>query len=73
MENDDKKFEFYPEGTLIPMPEPISLRDYFAAAALTSIPGSWIPDNKTKEELAASLAQALYMIADAMLKEREKT
>ena len=51
----------------------MSLRDYFAAAALTGHlatlnPGSWGDD----QSLAEDAAKGAYLVADAMLAERAK-
>ena len=44
----------------------LSLRDYFAAAALSSMGLVWFPQDKDLE-----VAKAAYRYADAMLKERD--
>jgi hypothetical protein len=49
----------------------MSLRDYFAAAALTGFCGN--TDLDTREEKAAAFANDAYAFADAMLAERLKT
>jgi hypothetical protein len=47
----------------------MTLRDYFAAAALTGCLASWNTDHPLNIEIAADYA---YRQADAMLAEREK-
>ena len=53
----------------------MSLRDYFAAAAITSLYASsaGTPIDMGADELRKMAAQAAYATADAMLAEREKT
>jgi hypothetical protein len=52
----------------------MSLRDYFAAAAMSSLLLTpWYEDEeKTYDEMAPHLANDAYIIADAMLAERNK-
>ena len=54
--------------TFTPMPQAISLRDYFAAQYLASplAMGEWEGGGEPQ------VARTAYKIADAMLKEREK-
>lgn len=56
--------------TLIPeeVPEPATLRDQFAMAALTGALASGIVEARAREHLA----RACYELADAMLAERER-
>jgi hypothetical protein len=49
----------------------LSLRDYFAAAALQSIPlRAWEKDGKVPDDIFAKWAHAAYATADAMLRAR---
>lgn len=55
----------------------MSLRDYFAAAALQGFVRSWsesamIPDDDLRHKLFPSFTRAAYEVADAMLTERER-
>jgi hypothetical protein len=52
----------------------MSLRDYFAAAAMSSLLLTpWYADEeKTYNEMAPHLADDAYIIADAMMKAREE-
>lgn len=49
----------------------LSIRDYFAAAALTGYMSS-MPNNVEPTEFKSSIARDVYEIADAMLAERER-
>lgn len=48
----------------------MSLRDWFAGMALQTLTPKWSPDTTT---IPSGLALYAYEIADAMLKEREKS
>ena len=48
----------------------MTLRDYFAAKALSTIQVEFT--NTTLTKLAAEIAQASYLVADAMITERSK-
>jgi hypothetical protein len=50
----------------------MSLRDYFAAAALTGLLADSRGASVSGEALAVKLGEAAYLAADAMLKERSK-
>ena len=52
--------------------EGMSLRDYFAAAALQGWLASWPESGVHNIESTKKLASSCYAIADAMLKERSK-
>jgi hypothetical protein len=57
--------------------EGMSLRDYFAAAALQGILAGWkgLPVNEIADGImgGARVSKAAYVYADAMLAEREKS
>ena len=57
--------------TLYEHSEGMTLRDYFAARALSQINPANIPAYKWEDHLAV-VAEAAYECADAMLKERNK-
>jgi hypothetical protein len=65
-------------GPAFPCSEPnseqhgMSLRDYFAAAALTGLLADSRGASVSGEALAVKLGEAAYLAADAMLKERSK-
>jgi hypothetical protein len=50
----------------------ISLRDYFAAAALQGLMDGWLCTSKDDGITHLHFAQSAYMFADAMLKQREE-
>lgn len=53
--------------------EGMTLRDYFAAAAVTGLmTRSWEIENKTGSEIMKTWAASAYAVADYMLAEREK-
>lgn len=68
-----------PEGPPVPLPGDthagMSLRDYFAAKAMTGLVGKYelgSPLRHSAEERLAALAHVSYAIADAMIAERSK-
>ncbi len=50
----------------------VSMRDYFAAAALTGLVGRPEPENPNDKGTAEDYAECAYAYADAMLAERSK-
>ncbi len=65
-------WEYDGPGNVLPYQEPgMTLRDYFAAKAMQEIiSGMLIPENNAIPE--ARVANLAYLMADAMLKERNK-
>lgn len=49
-------------------PQGMSLRDYFAAAALPALVAHYLPQDTSAEDIA----DACYVLADALLDERQK-
>jgi hypothetical protein len=77
MKKGDPIMEDFPAFPVMDMEAPTSpgmtLRDYFAAKAMSAIVcGSVNQGGADKPEDAAPLAAAAYFMADAMLKERAK-
>jgi hypothetical protein len=58
-------------GIIVPMPEAMTLRDRFAAAALPMLP-SMLSHTRRMEVSASEVAKYVYDVADAMLKERDR-
>ncbi len=55
-----------------PVPDGMSLRDYFAAKAMEGWIASFPKDAEFKDGMEPRIAKFAYMVADAMLAEREK-
>ena len=81
MTNDDKSggpaFPIYPrfdDGSFQQLPDTLgmTLRDYFAAAAMQGWLSSWTPEMPWKAESPTNVALSAYQIADAMIVQREK-
>jgi hypothetical protein len=51
-------------------PEGMTLRDYFAAKAMQGLFASNAPHDHDDAEIFATVAEAAYKLADAMLEER---
>lgn len=50
----------------------ITIRDYFAAAALTGLTSDWSIDPTDTQDEFAAVVEVAYRFADAMLAERAK-
>ena len=50
----------------------MTLRDWFAAQAISSAYAEWMTDSRYQQDHAARLAQECYVIADAMLAARDR-
>lgn len=66
--------EKYPNGEAKSRASGMTLRDYFAAKALTALVGVvGMPEDQKKDELWNSdMARQAYELADAMLERRER-
>jgi hypothetical protein len=63
----------FPTNDITPCHPGMTLRDWFAGQALSVMAGMQIGHGLTREEIARVVSEAAFVLADAMLAERNPT